>query len=352
MAKPRIIIADTDRNYILSLQQKFVEEFFEKADLEIITDAQYFAELFSAPQRAEILIFSEDLYDMSLQKHNIAHMFLMAEQEEEGETVDLSVDRIYKYTSIMEIFGEIIGKSADVLQKNAGETKETQIILVTSAAGGVGKTTIAMGLSAVLSKRYKRVLYLNTDQLQSFQRLLQNQTPITGNDVYAGLLHADTRIYSNLKYVVRQELFRYLPPFKAGLLSLGMIPTVFRQIAVSAKNSGEYDFIFIDTDNTFDENKAALMDLADKVIFVTGQNAASVEATNILVANINGIDNDKYLFLCNNFSQEAENALISPQIALKFRVNEYVEHLNHYDQMKGIDFAAEKGFQKAAYLLE
>ena len=30
MARPRIIIADTDVNYILSLQLKFVEEFFEK----------------------------------------------------------------------------------------------------------------------------------------------------------------------------------------------------------------------------------------------------------------------------------------------------------------------------------
>ena len=41
MAKPRIIIADTNVNYILSLQLKFAKDFFEKIDLEIITDEEY-----------------------------------------------------------------------------------------------------------------------------------------------------------------------------------------------------------------------------------------------------------------------------------------------------------------------
>lgn len=80
MARPRIIIADTDVNYILSLQLKFVEEFFEKIDLEIITDRNYFENMFESPQRAEVLIVSEDLYDLSIQKHNIGNVFLMTEK--------------------------------------------------------------------------------------------------------------------------------------------------------------------------------------------------------------------------------------------------------------------------------
>ena len=44
MAKPRIIIADTNEKYIIPLQQKFVEDFFEKIDLEIITDRAFFEE--------------------------------------------------------------------------------------------------------------------------------------------------------------------------------------------------------------------------------------------------------------------------------------------------------------------
>ncbi|MCD7981739.1 MAG: AAA family ATPase [Clostridiales bacterium] len=352
MERPRIIIAETDVEYVLPLQQIFVAELFDRADLEIITEREYFEILFSAPQKAEILIVSEDLYDMKLQKHNIAHVFLLSEQEEKGDTAELNVNLIYKYTSIRDIFHVITGKSADVLQTEAGGKKEAQIVVVTSASGGVGKTTTAVGLAAVLSKNYRRVLYINTDSLQTFRHLLQNHTPITGNDIYSELMHADNGIYGRIRHVIRKELFNYLPPFKAALISLGLGPDVFGKIAASARSSGDFDVVLVDADSSFDENKTKLLELADKVIFVTGQNAASVTATNILIENINGIDNEKYVFLCNNFERDADNALISPQIPLKFGVSEYVEHFHHYDRMKGVDFAGQTCFQRAAYLLE
>ena len=48
MGKPRIIIADTDLNYITLLELKFVEELFDKVNLEMITDKEYFDSLFLA----------------------------------------------------------------------------------------------------------------------------------------------------------------------------------------------------------------------------------------------------------------------------------------------------------------
>lgn len=36
MSKARVIVADTDINYIIPLQLKFAEEFFDAIDLEII----------------------------------------------------------------------------------------------------------------------------------------------------------------------------------------------------------------------------------------------------------------------------------------------------------------------------
>ena len=38
MSKARVIVADTDINYIIPLQLKFAEEFFDAIDLEIISD--------------------------------------------------------------------------------------------------------------------------------------------------------------------------------------------------------------------------------------------------------------------------------------------------------------------------
>lgn len=351
MAKPRIIIADTDVNYIIPLQLKFVEDFFEKVDLEIITDAQYFETLFSVPQRAEILIVSEDLYSQAMQRHNISHIFVMNEQYEEEQTADLNVNHIFKYTSIKEIFNEITGKSAGALKLDKAAKQETQVILFYSASGGTGKTTTAMGVSASLTKNYKRVLYINAARLQVFHHMLDNHSAITAADVYAKLAAANDNIYSEIKHVIRQEIFSYLPPFKAALMSLGLSYSVFEKIISAAKRSGDYDFIVVDADITFDEDKAALFNIADKVIVVVKQTLASVLATNILVSNINGANADKYVFICNDFDKEDDNALISPNVSLKFAVSDYIEHFPHYANMKPDDLSKESGVQKVAFLI-
>lgn len=351
MTKPRIIIADTDINYIIPLQLKFAEDLFEKVELEIITETEYFDTLFSTPQKVDILIISDEFYSQAMQRHNISHIFVMNEQYEEDQTADLNVNHIFKYTSIKEIFNEITGKSADVLKLENDGKQETQIILFYSASGGTGKTTVAMGVSASLTKNYKRVLYINAARLQVFQHMLENHSAITAADVYAKLASTGDNIYTDIKHVIRKELFSYLPPFKAALMSLGLNYSVFEKIISSAKKSGDYDFIVVDADITFDEDKAALLNIADKVIVIVKQTLSSVLATNILVSNINGASTDKYIFICNDFDKEEDNALISPNVALKFSVSDYIDHFNHYANMKPDDLSKESSIQKAAFLI-
>lgn len=351
MAKPRIIIADSDAGYIVPLQLKFVEDFFESVDIEIITEVSYFDTLFSTPQKADILIVSEDLYSQAMQRHNIAHIFVMNEQYEEDQTADLNVNHIFKYTSIKEIFNEITGKSADVLKIKKGSKNETQVVLFYSASGGTGKTTAAIGVSASLTKNYKRVLYINAARLQVFQHMLDNHSAISAADVYAKLTAANDGIYSEIKHVIRKELFSYLPPFKAALMSLGLDYSVFAKIITSAKKSGEYDFIVVDADVTFDEDKAALLNIADKVVILTQQTLSSVLATNILVSNINGANSDKYIFICNNFDKDKDNALISPAVALKFSISDYIDHFDNYENMRPDALSKENSIQRTAFLI-
>lgn len=352
MLKPRVIIADTNNDYIIPLQLKFIEEFYEKIDLEIITDKEYYNKLFSIPQKADILIVSEDLFDLSLKRHSINNIFLMTEQYNEAdEAVDLKVNRIYKYTSIKEIINEITGKSAKELNIVNSKKKETQIILVYSASGGTGKTTVSMGISACLTKNYKRVLYINASRLHFFQRMLENKSCISGPDIYSNLANPTNNSYDDIKHVIRKELFYYLPPFKAVLMSLGLQYSVYEKIVIGAKKSGDYDYIVIDSDTSFDEEKVKLFDIADKVILVTNQNSVSVYATNVLVSNISDSKSDKYIFICNDFDEKKDNALISPDMAMRFSVSNYIEHIDYCDQLKVGDLSKIGSMQKIAYLV-
>lgn len=344
MAKPRIIIADTNERYIYPLQQKFVEDFFEKIDLEIISDREYFEEFFSYPQRADVLIISENLYNDSLQRHNLEYVFLMQEERENEEIVPLNINRIYKYSSNIDVFfDEIIAKSGikpDI-------KKEPQIVLVYSASGGVGKTTVAMGISACLTKNHKRVLYMNAEHMQSFQHMLKNVTPIPTHI----LTNEEGNIYEKIRYLIREETFLYVPPFKAALMSLELNYSIYGKLALSAKKSGDYDYIILDADSVFDEEKAQLLELADKVIIVTNQTKASIYATKILMSNMNRVNNEKYSFICNNFDTEQENSIISPNLKLEFTINSYIEHFRYYERMSIESIAKENDIQKATMLV-
>lgn len=351
MNKPRIIIADEDINYIISLQLKFAKDFFEKVELEIITDKEYFDELFSKPQKADILIVSDDMYISSLQKHNISNIFLMMEEYEEGGTEELNICKLFKYTSIKEIFSTIVGKSADNLNIEGNAREETQIIVVTSANGGAGKTTIAMGISACLAKAYKRVLYINAGRLQCFQYMLENKAVLTLSDVYASLANPSKKLYGDIKHIIRKEIFSYIPEFKASLMSVGIKYSVYRHIALLAKESGDYDFIVIDAESTFDTEKTSLLDIADKVIIVTEQSINAVLATNALVSNINWTSSDKYAFVCNKFEKEHYNALIVPDIAAKFNVSEYVDRFEADGRLTCEELSQNNEIRKVSFLI-
>lgn len=349
MNRPRVVIVDADENYILPLQQKFAEKYYETIDLEIITDTAYFGEFFSSPQKIDLLIISEPLYSLELQRHDLTLVFVMTEQLEEAKTteVDLTVNRLFKYSSIQDIFNSIVARSEGLLQAGAASQKDCQLVLLYSAAGGTGKTTVALGLCGCLANNQKRVLYINAGYLQNFQRMLQDKRPILEPEVYAALALPDGRSYTAVGAVVRREAFSYLPPFKAPLVSLGLPYSIYADIAGSAKASGLYDYVVVDADSAFDEEKARLLNMADRVLVVTGGDSASMYATNILAGSINGVTSDKFVFVCNNLDSGHTPALDPVQ----FTLNGYVAHHSNYDRIGFSELALDEGIQKIAYLL-
>lgn len=346
MSKPRVIIADADATYRNPLLRKFAEEFFEEIDLELITEKTYFDNLFSVPQKAEVLVVSEAFFDPALQRQHIGWTFLLTEKQEDQADAP-KISRIFKYANLREIFGKILEKCAGL--HSQGE-KACQIILVDSACGGTGKTTVALGISVCLAKNLRRVLYINAGRLQTFQRVLQDQTPITDAAVYAKLADPSESIYEDVKPAIRKEQFDYLPPFHAPIKALGLPYSLYGEIALAAKKSDDYDFIVIDADTAFDDDHAGLLDIADKVLMITKQTDSAVFSTNVLVTNIDGLTGEKYLFVCNDFDKEKDDAFASPKEPLHFSVAESIEHMDHFDQLRCDDFSLSSGIQRTAFL--
>ena len=54
MSKPLIIIADTDELYLQNLERKFLEEFDDQIELEIISDPVYFEQRFERSEERRV----------------------------------------------------------------------------------------------------------------------------------------------------------------------------------------------------------------------------------------------------------------------------------------------------------
>ncbi|PID82959.1 MAG: hypothetical protein CSB15_00735 [Clostridiales bacterium] len=350
MKKTKILIADKDLNYIIPLQLKFMEEFFGKIELEIIDDVDYFYKFFSSPKDIDILIISEELYSVDLKKHDINKIFIMRERFEETESIDESTTYIFKYTSVVEIFNIIIGISKNTFNLDSIKHNETKVILFYSASGGVGKTTLAVGLCASLAKNYKKALYINASHLQFFSHMFENFESIQNPDIYLKLNSNYSKLYNEIKPIIRKEKFFYMPPFKASLISHSLDYSIYEKIINSAKSSGEYDFIIVDADTTFDEKKLSIINMANKVVIVTNQNKVSVRSTNVLMSNINIDSSEKYVFICNNFDSDIYNDLVVSNSDLKFSVADYVEHFYDYENLSLDELSNKKSIQKMMFL--
>ena len=349
MKKAKIIIADKDQSYLTALLRKFIIELYGRADFEIISDIAYFDKLFKQQQMAEVLIVSEELYEKKLQRHDIEHIFLLADDKESKYANDASVSIIYKYSNIQDVFNEVLEKCTDCFNTCMGKREESRIVLFTSAAGGMGKTLAAVNMAFILAYQKKRVLYINSGRLQCFGYLFENCRYIYDNMLYSYMTDEGENIYQKIKKEIQNGEFDYLPPFKAALINLGLTADIFLKIAKGARASKDYDYIIMDTDSIFDETGAKELNAADKVVIITADNSKAIFETNRLTENINGINSDKYLIIC--FKHENRGKRDMHQEREKYEIDEYVDYQNKNDMNGYADLSMDKGLKKAAYLI-
>ena len=93
-----------------------------------------------------------------------------------------------------------------------------------------------------------------------------------------------------------------------------------------------------------------MMGVADKVIMVLNQDLNSVMATEIMMKSINDIDSDRYIFVCNNFDENKDNA-IKDHLRVSSKVENYIGYINDYDRKKCSGIAQETAIKKLSYLI-
>lgn len=348
MSRLLVVIADADETYLSTLEDKFLRELNDKIELEIISDRDYFDSFFSTPKTAEIVAVCESFYSRELQKHNINHLFVLTEDKRNGDTEDLAVSQIYKYTGIKEIYNELIYRSREKIASDEAADKETKMIALHSALGGSGKTVLGMALADGLEQNHRKVLYINTESVQEFGYYLTDKSGMTREGIRA-IKNDLNHIYTNVRHFIRKEGFSYLPPFQETLDALNLDNSIYENLIRTAKESREYDFIIVDIEAGYSREKMKLLQQADKALMILTWDAASVKKTEYLLHNIDVRDREKYLFVCNKFAASGENEKIKPDMQICFAISEYVElvkePIGEIRQFSGL-----RGIQRLAYM--
>jgi cellulose biosynthesis protein BcsQ len=300
MAKPLFVMADTDRDYMLPLEIKLVETYTDRIVLEIIDDAQYLSHLLSETPKIDVLIISDKLYDASTISSDIGVVFKLTEDKTSIMAEGTTVKSLYKYSNIQKLFGEIEYAARQFIKTDGGHAEKTKTVLVYSALGGIGKTTMALGLCANLVNNHKKVLYVDAENLQDFAFFLSNAECLPARA--SAVMSAEQDLYNGLRPYIRSDGFDYLPPLRMSASAMDISLDVFRKFIIECKKHVAYDYIMIDTDSVFNAEKDELLQMVDRVVLLVGEGDYSRYKTELLVNNFASIDTKKYLVVCNKAS--------------------------------------------------
>ncbi len=349
MSLTRIVVAETDEQYVLPLERKFIEEFGDKAEINIITDKDYLTYFFSKPQNIDVLVINENNYDSSFHKHNIQNIFLLSENETaENLTADLDINRIYKYTSVKEIFNTIVNNMTATVSDNTSQKKQTKVIMVYSPIGGAGKTTIAAGISSALSKAYKKVLFIGIDSLQGYSYFIEKPVYLN-NSIEKLIKNENDNIFNSLRPYVISEFVDFMPPF-SSLCSLNLSASNYANLIKGIAESAAYDYIVIDTSSEFSEIITKLMGVSTNVVIALSQDKYSAYKFNCLLNSIDCSDTNKFVFVCNKYESDEENYLVKDEVINKFSISEYISFDNEIPQLSLKTMSDVKSYQKIAYM--
>lgn len=345
MDKKLIVIVDTDEDYLAPLEYKLMEEWGEKAEIEIITQLKYFHEFFSQPRNIFLLVINEFLFNDKILKQNCRHVFILHE-DEFFDSGDKKNHGIYKYSSVKEIYAEIM---KDIrIHTQSMKVDSTKIFAVYSASGGSGKTLAALGVSSALADLGKRVLYINTEYIQDFNYYLEDKNYASPSFCYA-MGTGEGFLTERIMQEIGKENFEFLRPFQKSPLSYQVTEKMFLNLAEDLVRIKKYDAIVLELSRELTREKLLIMEKADKMIAVCLQSEDGAYKLEKFMENINW-NQEKWIMICNRYKKEYENAL-SNQVSLgMYSITEYIPEK---EMPLTLEEIREQGiFDTTAYLLD
>ncbi len=325
MRRYNVLIAEENIEYISSLELLLLTHEDKSINLEIITDEEYLQKFLNLSSKIDCLIIDENWFENEIFRHQIGNIFILLEKSERKNSSysDNNIEIIDKYAGVREIFHKIIGKldlPTDDRNIEKNKSKTTNIILVNSQIGGLGKTTISYALALQLSELNRSVLYISLDSLQKNQIPLEVKEKIP--DGIDCLLKArDEKFTDYMDKLVKHFEFDYFLPWNGSRMALNLDEDDYEYLIDIIKNTHKYDYIILDSENGLNRFTLRLMSKCDDVFEIIDQTYCSEIILHDMRKEIRVSENDKFTYICNKYDKRNENFI-------SYDVLEYIPFIN------------------------
>ena len=273
----------------------------------------------------DILLISEKLYEENIPIDNDTIVILLTDNLINTKNIELN--RINKYQSIYTIEKEIISifqskSNKEIVEKRANNVK---IIGVYSSSGGTGKTTIAIGMAKQLADKNEKVLFLCTEAIVSYTKLLTSSKKDSFSEIIYQIKGENKNLLMKTKGIVNnnQMGFDYFsePICYEDMLEFSANDWI--KYIEYLKEYSNYAFIIVDIESNISEKTKRILGICDEVYMVINNSFSAFEKNNYY-----------------NKSQEIKKEKIykNTKIILNHNREENENYINEYINKMKIDY--------------
>lgn len=307
MSKIRILIADRDKDYNKSLADYLMYHFPQSIEVDSCSDEALLNEYIKGQEiKIDILLLNENFKPVC---EKIPEEIMVITLIEEKKIFSENRKSICKYQCGDEIINQVLslcaGKSlcGSLVYR---DSKRSRVVAVYSSAGGVGKTTLAIGLSIQTAWEGKNIFYLNLENIPSTELYLGGEQESSLSNVLYYLKHnKKDNIFTKIEAakcidpVYRISYFKRpdsLQDIKENLAEeLGLL---IEQLA----SGGQYERVFIDMSSCFDGNTISVLEICDDILLVYTPDAISKVKTGMLFEELTKLEKSKNISLLDKVS--------------------------------------------------
>ena len=258
MKKIRVVIADTDKNYIEHFTGCAQINYFEQMELSTFT-VQDKLEDYLQKQECDVLLYTQEF---KISEYRGVR-FILSEEKEPGEIDGTAL--LCKYQKMERIYKLLLNAYAESKESYKlhlqNQKTGTRIVTFISAAGGAGKSLCAAGFSYIQAVSGKRVLYLSTETFPTTEEFFSAEGEITLSQVFFAIKRSKGNVPMKIESALQWDRcgVSFFRPGDNPLEVLEITSQDWEELLVQLIAMNRFDVIVVDTENSLSEQMRGIM---------------------------------------------------------------------------------------------